>query len=146
MSEVLSHHPEHCPPSFCQTTRQHRTIAEQHQHGNMSERLSLKDETRSVSYKSSVCCFTHMHRDHMITTRSCLTIVSVQSARFIVFNHSCRQFLSNSGSRYTIKFLIWGCITSILAPNITTRLYFKLHLELSRICAGLNGPPPLFCS
>ncbi len=32
-------------------------------------------------------------------------------------------FLSGSGSRYAIKFLIWGCITSILAPNITTRWY-----------------------
>ncbi len=35
-------------------------------------------------------------------------------------------FLSGSGSRYAIKFLIWGCITSNLASNITTRWYFKL--------------------
>ncbi len=49
------------------------------------------------------------------------------SARFITFNHRCcRFFLSGSGSRYTIKFLIWGCIMSILAPNITTGWYFNL--------------------
>ncbi len=40
-------------------------------------------------------------------------------------------FLSGSGSRYAIKFLIWGCITSILAPNITTRWYFKLLMKLN---------------
>ncbi len=54
-------------------------------------------------------------------------------------------FLSGSGSRYAIRFLIWGCITSMLAPNITTRWY---QLLMKRICAGLNGPPPilpLFC-
>ncbi len=45
VSELLSHHPEHRPPSVCQTPRQHRihAIAEQQQHGNMSKRLTLTD-------------------------------------------------------------------------------------------------------
>ncbi len=49
-SELLSHHPEHRPPSFCQTLRQYRVhaIAEQQQHWNMLKRLTLTDETRSV--------------------------------------------------------------------------------------------------
>ncbi len=36
---AFSCHPEHCPPSFFQTPRQHRVraIAEQQQHGNMSK-------------------------------------------------------------------------------------------------------------
>ncbi len=47
-----------------------------------------------------------------LQTRSCLMIVSVQSARFIAFKPQLSLFfLSGSGSRYTIKFLIWGCIT-----------------------------------
>ncbi len=72
-----------------------------------------------IIYKSSVCCFTHMHTIHDIYVRckkssdapittkyntllnlfwlevcaaSCLTMVSVQSTRFISFNHSCRRF------------------------------------------------------
>ncbi len=40
-------------------------------------------------------------------------------------------FLSGCGSRYVIQFLIWGCITSILAPNITTR-----YILSSWICAN----------
>ncbi len=46
-------------------------------------------------------------------------------------NTAVGGFLSGSGSRYAIKFLIWGCITSILAPNITTRWYFKLLMKLN---------------
>ncbi len=52
-----------------------------------------------------------------LQARSCLTMVSVQSARFIEFNHSCRGFLC--GSRY-------ASTTSILASNITTKWCFRL--------------------
>ncbi len=56
-----------------------------------------------------------------------LTIVSVQSTHFIAFNHSCRRFFfSSRGIRYALKLKIGAATTSIRAPNITTRWYFKL--------------------
>ncbi len=108
--------------------------------------------TITNDYKSSVCCFTHAQKHYFIhnivvrckkssdaqynkttwtfsykkcalQTQALLAIVSVQSARLIT---AVVSFLSGSGSRYAIKFLIWDCIMSILAPNITTRWYFKL--------------------
>ncbi len=112
MSEVLSHHPEHCPPSFCQTPRQHRAIAEQHQLGNMSERLSLTDETKSVSYKSTVCCFT------------CTEITITWSQR----DHVWRSFLSSP--------LVLSCLTTavvgfclIVAAGIWSNFSFEAVLR-----------------
>ncbi len=64
----------------------------------------------------SVCC----KRDHFLR--------SFQSSPLVLsrLNTAAIRFLSGSGSRYAIQFLIWGCITLILAPNITTRWYLKL--------------------
>ncbi len=121
---------------------------------------SGKNESRALIYKSSVCCFTHMHTDinvfHIRHSREMQEIFrrAHNNKRqyfiepFLIRSVRCKRehfwqsflssplvlsrlttavvgFLSGSGSRYAIKFLIWGCITSILAPNIT-RWYFKL--------------------
>ncbi len=120
---------------------------------------TLYIQLQMIIYKSSVCCFTHMHKDIISYT----TVVRCKKSSeapittkgqyfiepFLIRSVRCKHkhfwrwflssplvlsrlttavvsFLSGSGSRYAIKFLIWGCITSILAPNITTRWYFKL--------------------
>ncbi len=87
--------------------------------------------TNDEAYKSSVCCFTHASIGYIISnkivvrcirniilyltfsdkkcalqTRGFLTIVSVQSARFISFN-SCHHFLSGSDSR-CVKMSNWS--------------------------------------
>ncbi len=49
-------------------------------------------------------------------------------SRFILFNHCCHHFWSDSGSRYALKFQIVASTTSIRASNITTRWYFKLFV------------------
>ncbi len=54
-------------------------------------------------------------------------MVSVQSARFISFNHRCRGIFVWQWQQVCNQ--IGACITSIRAPNITTRGYFKLLVQ-----------------
>ncbi len=67
-------------------------------------------------------------------------IVSVQSARFIVFNHSCRCFFVWQWQKKLQLEPI-----SILAPNIATRWYFKLLVISALVWIGCLQFFALFC-
>ncbi len=101
------------------------------------------------SSHNNVCCFTHMHTDiSVFHARHCKkssdapittkdnTLLNHFFIEVCAANKHFLKFLSSPLvlSRLTtavivffclaeaeIKYLIWGCITSILAPNITTR-------------------------
>ncbi len=61
-----------------------------------------------------------------LQTRAFLTIVSVQSARFISFNHSCRLFSFLSGSGSSVKMSIFQNSDFILA---IPRLYLTIMIR-----------------
>ncbi len=113
---AFSHHPEHCPPSFCKTFLHCREMQEifRSAHNNKRQYTIQHFLIRSVLGKCDHVWPSFLSRPLVLSRLTTAVVIFI---------------LTGSGSRYTIKFLIWGCITSILASNITKRWYFKLLMK-----------------
>ncbi len=75
--------------------------------------------------------------------RSCLTMVSVQFARFIAFNHRCRNFFVWQRRQLCVKISNWSRFYIDSGTQHQNKIII-LSFLCSWICAVFNWLPPAF--
>ncbi len=121
---AFSHHPEHRPPSFCQTPRQHRfhAIAEQQQHGNMSPDRLTCNVTLSLTRMDDL-------KGLLLWGGSCLTcIVKTNSQCLSSHDEGINTFQFQQATIFTA--------TLLFQPQLFTTMYIQLQMIIykSSVC------------